>query len=179
MTCTATDEILVGPRVLLRAPRVEDADELFASVTSDPNVTRYLSWTPHTDVNETRRVIRELLNAGDNHTWLIAMHESGEVVGQLGYRRLEAHAGEIGYCIAARWWGGGLMPEAVSVALERLQRDPRLRRVTAAVHVDNMRSARVLEKCGFTLEGRLTRHTVFPNLHPEPLDCLLYVRTMR
>jgi ribosomal-protein-alanine N-acetyltransferase len=45
------------------------------------------------------------------------------------------------------------MPEAVSVALERLQRDPRLRRVTAAVHVDNMRSARVLEKCGFTLEG--------------------------
>ena len=179
MRGVAADEILVGPRVLLRAPRVEDADELFASVTSDQKVTEYLSWTPHPDVNETRRVIRELFNVGDNHTWLIALRESGEVVGQLGYRRLEGHTAEIGYCMAVRWWGGGLMPEAVSVALQRLQQDPRLRRVTAAVHVDNVRSARVLEKCGFTLEGRLTRHTVFPNLHPEPLDCLLYVRAIR
>jgi RimJ/RimL family protein N-acetyltransferase len=160
-----TGTALVGPRVLLRVPRVEDAGELFAWVTSDPEVTRYLSWTPHPDVNETRRVITEVLNAGDNHTWLIAMRESGEVVGTLGYRRLKAQVAEIGYCMAARWWGGGLMPEAVSVALERLQRDPRLRRVTATVHVDNMRW--------------LTRHTVFPNLHPEPLDCLLYVRAMR
>lgn len=179
MRGTAADEILIGPRIVLRAPRVEDAEDLFASVTSDSRVTKYLSWTPHPDVDETRRVIRELFNVGDNHTWLIALRESGEVVGQLGYRRLDAHAAEIGYCMAARWWGGGFMPEAVRVALQRLQQDPRLRRVTAAVHVDNVRSARVLEKCGFALEGRLTRHTVFPNLHPEPLDCLLYVRAIR
>jgi ribosomal-protein-alanine N-acetyltransferase len=173
----AADEILVGPRILLRAPRVEDAEDLFASVTSDPKVTQYLSWTPHPDVNETRRVIRELFNVGDDHTWLIALRESGEVIGQLGYRRPEAHAVEIGYCMAVRGWGSGLMPHAVSVALQRLQQDPRLRRVTAAVHVDNVRSARVLEKCGFALEGRLTRHAVFPNLDPEPLDCLLYARS--
>ena len=71
------------------------------------------------------------------------------------------------------------MSEAVGVALQRLQQDPRLQRVTAAVHVDNLRSVRVLEQCGFALEGRLTRHTVFPNLHPEPQDCLLYARAMR
>lgn len=175
----AVAEILVGPRILLRAPRVEDAEVLFASVTSDPRVVEYLSWAPHPDVNETRRVIRELFNVGDDHTWLIVLRESGEAVGQLGYRRPQAHAAEMGYCLAVRWWGGGLMSEAVGVALHRLQQDPSLRRVTAAVHVDNVRSARVLERCGFALEGTLTRHTVFPNLHPEPQDCLLYARAMR
>jgi [ribosomal protein S5]-alanine N-acetyltransferase len=175
----AVSEILVGPRILLRPPRVEDAEDLFASITSDPRVTEYLSWAPHPDVNETRRVIRELLNVGDDRTWLIALRESGEVVGELGYRRPQADAVEMGYCLAVRWWGGGLMSEALGVALQRLQQDPRLQRVTAAVHLDNVRSARVLERCGFALQGRLTRHTVFPNLHPDPQDCLLYARAMR
>jgi [ribosomal protein S5]-alanine N-acetyltransferase len=175
----AGGEILGGPRILLRTPRVEDAEELFASVTSDPMVTKYLSWTPHPHVDETRRVIRELFNVGSDHTWVVVLRDSGEVIGELGYRRPQARAVEMGYCMAVRWWGAGLMSEAVNVALQRLQQDPELRRVTAAVHMDNMRSARVLEKCGFALEGRLTRHTVFPNLGPEPLDCLLYVRAMR
>ena len=175
----AVSEILVGPRILLRPPRVEDAEDLFASITSDPRVTEYLSWAPHPDVNETRRVIRELLNMGDDRTWLIVLRESGEVVGELGYRRPQADAMEMGYCLAVRWWGDGLMSEAVGVALQRLRQDPRLQRVTAAVHLDNVRSARVLERCGFALQGRLTRHTVFPNLHPDPQDCLLYARAMR
>jgi RimJ/RimL family protein N-acetyltransferase len=172
-------EILVGPRILLRAPRVEDAEDLFASVTSDPMVTKYLAWAPHPDVDETRRVIRELFNVGDDHTWVVVLRDSGEVVGQLGYRGPRRHAAQMGYCMAMRCWGGGLMPEAVNVALQRLQQDPELRRVTAAVHVDNVRSARVLVKCGFVFEGRLPRHAVFPSLAAEPLDCLLYVRAMR
>ena len=123
---------LLGPRVLLRAPRVEDAEDLFASVTSDPEVTEYLSWTPHTDIGETRRVIRELFNVGDDRTWVVVLRDTDEIVGQLGYRRPQRHAAEMGYCMAARWWGRGLMPEAVGVALQRLQQDSQLYRVTAA-----------------------------------------------
>src|SRR5207244_1697446 len=56
------DEVLLGPRVLLRKPRLEDAESIFATITSDPKVTEFLSWTPHPDVAETRRVITELFN---------------------------------------------------------------------------------------------------------------------
>ncbi|MBV9513451.1 MAG: GNAT family N-acetyltransferase [Mycobacteriaceae bacterium] len=174
----AVDEILAGPRILLRAPRVDDAEDLFASVTSDPRVTEFLSWTPHPDIAETRRVIRELFNVGDDHTWVIVLRDSGQVVGQLGCRRPRPDSAEMGYCIGAPWWGSGLMTEAVTVALQWLQLDPHLRRVTATVHPANARSARVLEKCGFALEGMLVRHTVFPNLRPEPQDCLLYARVL-
>ena len=63
------DHVLFGTRILLRAPRVAGAAVLFASVTSDPKVTEYLSWAPHPGVDETRRVIRELFNVGNDHTW--------------------------------------------------------------------------------------------------------------
>jgi [ribosomal protein S5]-alanine N-acetyltransferase len=173
------DDVLFGTRILLRAPRVTDAGVLFASVTSDPKVTKYLRWTPHPGVEETRRVIRELFNVGDDHTWVVVLRDSGEVIGQLGYRRPQVHAAEMGYCMAVRWWGRGLMSEAINVALSRLQQDPHLVRATAAVHVDNVRSAWLLERCGFELEGRAARHTVFPNISPNPQDCLLYARSMR
>ena len=64
-------KVLTGDRVTLRAPRLADAGELFASVASDPEVTRYMSWTPHPDVDETQRVIAELFNVGVERTWLI------------------------------------------------------------------------------------------------------------
>ena len=41
----ADDAVLSGHRVMMRAPRIDDAEALFAEVASDPEVTRYLSWT--------------------------------------------------------------------------------------------------------------------------------------
>jgi RimJ/RimL family protein N-acetyltransferase len=52
-------------------------------------------------------------------------------------------------------------------------------RVWATCHVDNERSARLLLRAGFLLEGRLTRHAVYPNLGPEPRDSLLYAKALR
>ena len=172
-------ELLEGPRVLLRAPRLSDATPLFASITSDPDVTRFLSWTPHPDVEETRRVITELFNVGVDQTWVVVLRETDEVIGQVGCRRPHPNTTELGYCLAKRWWGRGLMAEAAGVVMQGLQHDPLTLRVEATCHVDNVRSARVLEKCGLALEGTLVRHTVFPNLGPQLQDCLLYARAMR
>ncbi len=173
------DDVLSGPRILLRPPRLDDAENLFAHVTSDPKVTKYLSWTPHPDVSETRRVITDLLNVGDDHTWVMVLRDTGEVVGELGYRAPRSHVAQLGYCLGREWWGRGLTSEAVSVLLQQLQQDSGVFRVSAACHVDNVGSAKVLERCGLALEGRLTRYLVFPNLGPEPQDCLLYARAMR
>ena len=40
-----------------------------------------MSWTPHPDVDEMRRVITELFNVGGERTWLIELRDSGEIVG--------------------------------------------------------------------------------------------------
>jgi RimJ/RimL family protein N-acetyltransferase len=43
--------------------------------------------------------------------------------------------------------------------------------------VENVASARVLEKVGMVREGVLRRYIVHPNIGPEPRDSIVYART--
>lgn len=172
-------EVLEGPRVVLRPPRLDDAEALFERITSDPEVTRYLSWSPHPDVDETRRVITEIFNIGGETTWLIELRDSDGPIGLCGWRRPQPHIIDFGYCLARQWWGQGIMSEAVQLLLEKARRDRTVYRVTAHCHVDNTASARLLERSGLTFEGRLARYAVLPNIAPEPQDCLLFGKAIR
>jgi len=99
--------VMEGPRVRLRAPRLDDAEELFASVASDPEVTRYVTWTSHPHVDETRRVITELFNIGRERTWLTELKATGEIIGTCGFQVITPHLREFGYVLGRRWWGSG------------------------------------------------------------------------
>jgi RimJ/RimL family protein N-acetyltransferase len=146
-------EVLHGPRVILRAPRLDDAEALFERIASDPEVPRYMSWRPHPDVDETRRVIREIFNVGGETTWLVELRDGGGPIGLCGWRRPQLHIIDFGYCLGRPWWRQGLMSEAVQLLLDKAQRDPTVYRVTAHCHVDNVASARLLEGSGLTPEG--------------------------
>jgi RimJ/RimL family protein N-acetyltransferase len=171
--------VLTGPRVRLRPPHVGDAEAMFAGMASDPEVARYMSWTTHPDVAETRRVITDVFNAGADPIWLIEWRDTGEFVGTCGWIRPRPHTVELGYCIGRRWWRRGIASEVVGVLVDDARRDSTVYRVTAYCHVDNAGSAGVLRHCGLTLEGRLARYAVFPNLGPEPQDCLMYGMAVR
>ena len=173
-------ETLMGEQITLRAPTLGDADELFASVACDPEVTRYMTWTPHPDVGETRRVITESFNVGDERTWLIELRDTAEIIGTCGFRPVQAHSRDFGYVLGRRWWGRRLMPEVVALLLAEMESDAGVYRVSAICHVDNTRSARVLEAAGLSFEGRLVRHTVFPNISTtEPQDVLQFAKAVR
>ena len=47
-------ERIVGPRLLLRLPVIDDAGPLYQRIGRDPQVSKYLLWTPHPDVAATR-----------------------------------------------------------------------------------------------------------------------------
>ncbi len=170
---------LTGRRVTLRAPRLDDAEPLFDRIASDPEVTRYLSWSPHPDIGETRRVITELFNVGPETTWLIELLDGGGPIGTCGLRRPQSYSVEIGYCLGRRWWGQRFMSEVLPLLIDEARRDPAVYRVYAYCHVDNTGSARVLERGGLTLEGRLARYAMFPNISTEPQDCLLFAKAVR
>src|SRR5271167_2541079 len=111
-------ERIAGPRLLLRPPILDDAGALFQRVARDPAVTKYLLWAPHPSVAVTRQVITEKINIGDDErTWAIELKHSSEIIGLMSCRRPAAHSVEIGYCIGRRWWGKGLMSEALDTLL--------------------------------------------------------------
>jgi [ribosomal protein S5]-alanine N-acetyltransferase len=173
-------ERIEGPRLLLRLPVVDDAGSLYQRIGRDPQVCKYLLWIPHPDVAATRRVIAERMNVDPRiRTWVIVLQHSDELVGMISCARQMHYAAEIGYSLGRRWWGKGLMSEALAMLMATLQADPEVYRVWATCHVDNERSTRLLERAGLLLEGRLARHMIYPNLGPEPDDSLLYAKALR
>jgi len=171
--------VLTGPRITLRAPCLDDADALYERIASDPEVSRYMSWRPHPNVDETRRAITEVFNVGGETAWLIDLRDGGGPIGMCGWRRPQPHIIDFGYNLGRAWWRQGLMSEAVQLLLDKGRRDPTVYRMQAYCHVDNLASARLLERSGLALEGRLVRYAILPNVSAEPQDCLMYARAVR
>jgi RimJ/RimL family protein N-acetyltransferase len=91
-----------------------------------------------------------------------AIRDGGErLIGVVGADHLEpgtTHRAEIGYWLARAYWGQGIMTDVVRAYARYAFADLQLQRLTAHVFEFNTGSARVLEKNGFKLEGRLRKH---------------------
>lgn len=163
-------------RLKLRAPDPSDAEAMFAAYTQDSDVARYMVWKPHASLDTTLDFITSCdaqWNAGSALPYIITLKASGQLIGMLEARP-RSHIVNIGYVLARSQWGQGLMVEAIEALTAIALRLPGIFRIEATCDIDNRPSARVLEKSGFVLEGRLARHTVHPNISAEPRDCFIY-----
>jgi RimJ/RimL family protein N-acetyltransferase len=84
------------------------------------------------------------------------------------------HTATVGYWLGEKFWGRGIMTEAVTAVTDFCFENFPLRRISAEVFANNPGSARVLEKAGFSLEGRLKNNVLKDG---KLLDSLLYART--
>jgi len=70
---------------------------------------------------------------------------------------MNSHKDEIGYWLTRSLWGQGLMTEVIGTFADYSFQDEKLKRLEAPIFEFNKGSARVLEKNGFELEGRLRK----------------------
>lgn len=103
-------------------------------------------------------VFAKEFEAGATARWvMLAPQSSGpEVVGTCNFTQIAKgpwRACVLGYQIARRHEGRGLMREALSATIDYAFRDLRLHRVMANYRPENARSARLLERLGFVREG--------------------------
>lgn len=163
-------------RLVLRPLARGDALAIFAGYAQDPEVVRYLSWRPHRRLAETEAYIDRCLMAPATRarTYALVARTGGRLVGTFELRRPEPHRLDCGYVLARRCWGLGLMTEALAEAAHWAMREDDVWRIGAVCDIDNLASARVMEKAGLGREGILRRWLVHPNLGPEPRDCISY-----
>lgn len=165
-------------RLRLRVPSIDDADAIFSEYAADPDVTRYMTWQPHTTVETVSEFLKdqsERIRSRELGAWVLTLTPEDRAVGMLG-ARIRGHSVDIGYVLGRRYWNRGYMPEAITVLSDWLLLQPGIFRVWAVCDVDNVGSARALEKSRFEREGRLRRWIRHPNLSSEPRDCFVYAR---
>jgi len=105
---------------------------------------------------------------------LFAIATDGEAIGSIGLtpgRDVHRYTAELGYWLAEPYWGRGIVTRAVQALVGYAFGPLGLRRVHADPYAGNIASARVLEKAGFRLEGRM-RASAFKD--GQVVDQLLY-----
>lgn len=169
-------ETFVTNRLRLRPPELSDAETIFNSYATDAEVTRYLIWQPHKDIEETKAFLSRAAEGwltGNDYSWAITLKETGELIGMVGLRIHEFKA-DLGYNLARRFWGKGFATEAVTAIVSWALAQPQIYRVWAMCDVDNPASARVLEKVGMKREGIMRRSQMHRGVSNEPRDSYCY-----
>src|SRR6516164_3787326 len=163
-------------RLLLRPVSVVDVDAIFHSYTQDEEVARYLIWRPHRSRSETQAYVDRCIATPweVERTYILAGREDKVVRGAFALRQRAPHRLDCGYVLARRWWRQGLMTEVLTEITASALRQSSVFRIGAMCDVENIGSARVLEKSGFVREGLLRRWLIHPNISDEPRDCYSY-----
>lgn len=143
---------IVTPRLLLRGRGPEDAAALFP-LFCDPDIMTWWSRAPFDSVEELRADFA-VRDQGNWRSWTITRPTDDRAIGFVSTGERRPGVWEIGYLLGRDWQGQGFAREAVSAMISHLF-EMGQRRVFADTDPDNRASIALMERLGFTLEGRL------------------------
>jgi [ribosomal protein S5]-alanine N-acetyltransferase len=158
MSYSSASIALHGPTLTLRPPSADDAPDLLA-LASDPEVTRWFSWGPYTDVAQPRAYIERLAGQrerGEQLDLLIVHREHG-TAGITGLSEFSARDRRcmVGTWFGRRFWGTGANREAKALVAHLAFAVLDLARLGAYSNTENARSTKALLALGFRHEGVL------------------------
>lgn len=153
--------ILETERLILRPWQDEDAVDLY-KYASDPGVGPIAGWPVHTSVENSLKIIRDVL--GVDETYAVVLKEEKKAIGSISFKMGDAtdmtdrdDECELGYWIGKPYWGKGLIPEAARELLRHGFEDLGMKKIWCGYYDGNEKSKRVQEKLGFlyhhTTEG--------------------------
>ena len=155
---------LETPRLVLRELGDDDATAV-QMYAADAEVVRHLDWGPNAPEDTAAflamaQAARDAVPRTAYHL-AIVLRAGGQLIGgcRIEIRSAATGSGDLGYVLDRRHWGQGYATEAMHVLVAFGFGRLALHRIWATCDVDNLASARVLEKLGMQREGQL-RQTV-------------------
>ena len=117
-------QILQTDRLILRRFVESDAEAMFQNWASSAENLTYVTWEPHPDVEVTRNSIRNWVVSYTNpnyYKWAICLKENpDQVIGDISIVAIDENNSscEIGYVLGKKYWGHGMMTEALKAVLD-------------------------------------------------------------
>lgn len=146
--------------LILRPISYFDARDMF-EYASDPRLALYGSWTPHTRIEETLRVIQNMIEKSEDRPLFAIVHKSdkkmiGTILAKID--KTEDGAGkrcEVGYIISPAYQNRGYASESLTAFISYLFDECEIHRVEGRHLAENIASGRVMDKAGMEVEGVL------------------------
>ncbi len=148
-------------RLILRRYVIEDADAMYKNWASDSEVTKFLTWQPHSSVEVSRGIIENWLKEYSDekyYQWAIVLKANGnEPIGDISVVQMNEDISmvHIGYCLGRAWWRRGIMSEALKAVMDFMFDTVEVNRVESRHDPMNPNSGKVMQKCGMKYEGTL------------------------
>ena len=165
-------------RLILRPITMEDAQAIF-EYSRQESVGTNAGWKPHATLEENRAVLQDVF-VGKENVFAIVLQENGKLIGSLGLvddpKRENNRARMLGYALSEKYWGKGIMTEAVQTLLRYAFERQEIDLVSAYCYPHNRRSRNVLQKCGFEYEGRLRQCELRFDAKMMDLECFSLLR---
>lgn len=95
-------------RLILRKIVKEDTEDIFNNWAKDPEVVRYLTWTNHKTVEDTKLIVDKWLEdyqSEDTYRWIVILKAYDIAIGMIdvvAFNKKDKRA-EIGYCYGKKY----------------------------------------------------------------------------
>ncbi len=150
MTVMHTDRLTLRPFVQ------GDLADLY-EYSKSPNVGKSAGLKPHEDIRESANVLRRFID--NDSVWAVVKIPEGKVIGAVQLcaddKRQNIKARTFGCVMSEDYWGLGLGVEALKAVVRYAFEELDLDIVSTYCCTFNERSRRMINRCGFVLEGTL------------------------
>jgi [ribosomal protein S5]-alanine N-acetyltransferase len=160
-------------RLVLRQVHLADAEDVFA-LRGDYAVTKLNFGNNYRSIDEAHRLIVRMQDGFDTASHMrfgVTLRGEDRVIGLIGFNHFAFadRRASVGFDLRQSHWGRGIMPEALNAVLSFGFEQIGLNRIEADCSIMNLASQRVLQKCGFTYEGRQREQYYYDGIYYDLL----------
>ncbi|WP_455791923.1 GNAT family N-acetyltransferase [Clostridium butyricum] len=102
---------------------------------------------------ESLRILKQFIIDSSDSLWAVELKNNNKVIGWVELHeypnRINKNSKEIGCVLSEKYWGQGLMPEALKEVISYGFNEQRLKFIICSHFLNNNQSKRIIEKCGF------------------------------
>lgn len=170
-------EIIKTKRFTLRPFKQNDLLSLYNNVNNKKVVFNLSSIPWPVTLKDEKEWLKKIIceqNKKDRKDMIWVIDIGGEAVGTVGFHKIvKGHKAEIGYWLAEKLWGQGIMTNAVKLVTQYGFNKLKLLRIEGFVFSHNLGSKRVLEKAGFKQEAFLKKYI---KAHGKVMDAYMLAK---
>ena len=159
------NKIIVDDKCFLRSLNLNDVNDKYIEWLNDYEVTKY---TEQKNIKHTKESIKNFVleKNNSNNNYLLGIFYKDIHIGniKLGPIQWGHKMSDISYIIGEKkYWGKGIATKCVKKIISYSIENMMLEKINAGYYELNVGSAKVLEKCGFVIEGVRKKDVIFEN----------------